>query len=61
MFQTEPLSKDSMLWNHPRITVTPHVAAITDPRAAAASVAAGIAAFQRGDALENRVDLDKGY
>ena len=61
VFQIEPLPRDSVLWNHPKITVTPHVAAITDPRAAAASIAAGIAAYQRGDTLENRVDLDKGY
>lgn len=61
VFQTEPLPKDNILWNHPKITVTPHVAAITDPKAAAASVAAGIAAHRRGDTLENRVDLDRGY
>jgi len=61
VFQTEPLPQSSVLWNHPKITVTPHIAAITDPRAAASAVAAGIAAHQRGDTLENLVDLDKGY
>lgn len=61
VFQTEPLAAESPLWNHPRITVTPHIAAITDPSAAASSIAAGIAAHQRGDILENRVDLDRGY
>lgn len=61
VFQSEPLPASSPLWNHPRITVTPHVAAITDPTAAASSVAAGIAAHQRGDTLENLVDLSRGY
>lgn len=61
VFQTEPLPRDNILWNHPRITVTPHVAAITDPRAAASYIATNIAAQQRGDALENVVDLTRGY
>jgi glyoxylate/hydroxypyruvate reductase A len=61
VFQTEPLPQSSVLWNHPKITVTPHIAAITDPHAAASAVAAGIAAHQRGDALENLVDPERGY
>ena len=61
VFQTEPLPRDNILWNHPRITVTPHVAAITDPRAASSYIAANVAALQRGDALENVIDLARGY
>ena len=30
VFKKEPLSKNHKFWNHPNITVTPHVAALTD-------------------------------
>lgn len=61
VFHTEPLPEDSPLWSHPKITVTPHVAAISEPRVAAQYVADGIARFERGEALGNIVDPRRGY
>jgi glyoxylate/hydroxypyruvate reductase len=61
VFETEPLPESSPFWAHPKITVTPHIAAISDPRVAAQYVVDGIARFERGEALENVVDLDRGY
>lgn len=61
VFQTEPLPETSPLWGHPKITVTPHVAAISDPRAMARVVVEGIARQANGKPLENVVDFARGY
>lgn len=61
VFETEPLPEASALWSHPKITVTPHIAAVTSPLAAARTVASGIARHERGEPLDNIVDLARGY
>jgi len=61
VFQTEPLPADSPIWPHPKITATPHIAGITDPRMALAYVADCVARCEEGRPLENIVDLSKGY
>jgi glyoxylate/hydroxypyruvate reductase len=61
VFETEPLPETSPLWRHPKIVVTPHIAAITDPRIAAQYVIDGIARNERGEKLENVVELERQY
>jgi len=61
VFQTEPLPDDSPIWTHPKITVTPHIAGITDPKAALAYVADCVTRCEGGKPLENVVDPAKGY
>jgi glyoxylate/hydroxypyruvate reductase A len=61
VFEKEPLPETSPFWSHPKITVTPHIAAISDPRVAAQYVVDGIVRCERGEKLENVVDLDRGY
>ena len=61
VFETEPLPESSPLWSHPKITVTPHIAAISDPRVMTKNAVDGIARHKAGKPLENLVDLARGY
>jgi glyoxylate/hydroxypyruvate reductase A len=61
VFETEPLPLDSPLWQHPKLIVTPHNAADTDPDEISSYVAAQIERFEAGGELENVVDLARGY
>jgi glyoxylate/hydroxypyruvate reductase A len=61
VFQTEPLPPSHPIWRHPRIVVTPHIAADTHPATAVAAVVQAIGEFEAGVPLTNLVDLDKGY
>ncbi len=61
VFQHEPLPRDHAFWSHPQVTVLPHAAAQTDPRSAAAVVAANIAALRAGRPLAHLVDRARGY
>jgi glyoxylate/hydroxypyruvate reductase A len=61
VFVPEPLPPESPLWTHPKVTVTPHCAADSDPETICAYVAANIARHQRGEKLENLVDRARGY
>ncbi len=61
VFRTEPLPAEHPFWAHPRVTVTPHVAADTRPPSAARVIAENIRRDQGGAALLHLVDRQKGY
>ena len=61
VFQTEPLPAESPLWSAPNLVITPHVAAVSSPRALSVQIAEQITAFEQGKPLANLVDLDRGY
>ncbi|WP_208996042.1 2-hydroxyacid dehydrogenase [Pseudovibrio ascidiaceicola] len=61
VFAIEPLAETSPLWQQKNCVITPHVAAESDPQALSEYVAQQIKGFERGDVLENLVDLDVGY
>lgn len=61
VFRNEPLPQDSAFWSHPKIMLTPHSAADSDPATICNYVAQQIARFERDGQLENLVDLKRGY
>ncbi len=61
VFAQEPLPADSPFWTHPKVVLTPHNAADTDPDEISKYVARQIERFEAGGALENVVDPARGY
>ena len=61
VFRDEPLPAGHPFWRHPRIVVTPHVAAATHPPTAAPIILDNIRRFEEGRPLLNRVDPAQGY
>ncbi|QWG12612.1 glyoxylate/hydroxypyruvate reductase A [Bradyrhizobium sediminis] len=61
VFAMEPLPADSPFWTHPKVVLTPHNAADTDPDEISKYVARQIERFEAGAALDNVVDPARGY
>ena len=61
VFRTEPLPADHPFWAHPRVTVTPHVAADTRPHSASRVIAENIRRGEAGEPFLHRVDRALGY
>ncbi|WP_058913934.1 glyoxylate/hydroxypyruvate reductase GhrA [Entomohabitans teleogrylli] len=61
VFSREPLAPESPLWRHPRVAMTPHIAAVTRPQEAIAWIRAAIRAIENGDRPGGEVNLKRGY
>ena len=57
----EPLAAAHPFWHHPRIILTPHIAAETHPPTAAPIIREAIRRCAAGLPVENQVDPARGY
>ena len=61
VFRDEPLPKHHPFWKHTKITITPHIASVTNPESAALQIVENYRRALRGEPLSNRVDRGRGY
>lgn len=61
VFRNEPLPAPHPFWDEPRITITPHISALTDRAAAVRQIADKIAALEAGQPVDDLVDRTLGY
>lgn len=61
VFKVEPLPKDSPLWNHPKIAITPHYSCSGRAVFGAEGIVDAIRKLRRGEALVGTVDRSQGY
>ena len=69
VFVPEPLPKESKLWSHPKVTVTPHNSAVTQPDDVVDAFAANLERYEQAApeegggtaALKNVFDWESGY
>lgn len=61
VYRTEPLPKDHPFWEESRIQLTPHIASVTNPKAAAPQIVENFRRLKAKQPLINLVNRAKGY
>ena len=61
VFRIEPLPKAHPFWSHPKVTVTPHIAAPTRPECSAPVIVENIRRGENGESFLHLVDRQSGY
>ncbi|MBW3697277.1 D-2-hydroxyacid dehydrogenase [Vibrio sp. T187] len=61
VFTQEPLPQNHPYWSLPQITVTPHIAALSEPRQVVNIFARNYQLWRDGFQLDNTIDFEKGY
>ena len=61
VFRQDPLPPEHPFWSHAKITVTPHIASLTDPTSVAPQIVENYRRMTTGQPLLNQVDRPQGY
>jgi len=61
VFRNEPLPGPHPFWDEPRITITPHISALTVRGEAVAQITHKIKAMEKGEAIADVVNRERGY
>ena len=61
VFVNEPLPKESKLWDHPKINITPHLAAYPESDSFIDSLIENLQRLESGSVFEKVVNKKKGY
>ena len=61
VFEVEPLPAASLLWDDPRVMISPHVSGLTTIDGAVDAFLEILATFERGEVPKWVVDRDRGY
>ncbi len=61
VFRGEPLAAKHPFWRHPKVTLTPHMGSLSDPRTVIEQVVENLRRGQEGRPLLYQVDPARGY
>ncbi len=61
VFPVEPPAKESPIWQHPKVFITPHIAVVTKLEAAVPQIVDNYQRMRSGKSLLNLIDRQKGY
>ncbi|PMH46216.1 2-ketoacid reductase [Vibrio sp. 10N.286.49.B3] len=61
VFINEPISQTCPYWQHPKVTVTPHIAALSFPAQVVELFSANYHAWHDGFSLNHQVEFERGY
>ena len=61
VFREEPLSGGHAFWAHPKITITPHISAITLRAESVLQIAQKLSALERSETIEGAIVRERGY
>jgi len=61
VFPNEPLDKNNPIWDFPRLTITPHIAATSSAQQVYQVFIENLSRFQNKEALHYQIDPENGY